>query len=62
MKKLLGGKKWTVAGMLFVLLLFIGIIVLGVLNYVSLDMTVSQTVFIDGEYSVDGGAWKPIDN
>lgn len=60
--KLLGGKKWTVAGIIFVILVFIGVIVLGAHYYLRIDMTANQTLFLEGMYSVDGGEWKPIDN
>ena len=62
MKKVLGGKIWTAAGFVFLIFLFIGLIIYGANNYLSLDMTTSQSIFIEGEYSVDGGEWKTIDN
>ncbi|MBR1481902.1 MAG: histidine kinase [Ruminococcus sp.] len=62
MKKFLGGKKWTAVGIAFVLLVLVGLIVLAVRYYLRVDMTYSQTTFIEGVYSVDGGEWKPIDN
>lgn len=61
MKKVLGGKTWTIAGLVFALLLFAGLIFYGARYYLRVDMTDSLTVFIEGEYSVDGGEWKPVD-
>lgn len=62
MLKLIGGKKWTVAGIILVIVLFTGLIVLGVRYYLRVDMNSPKTTFITGEYSVDGGEWKPINN
>lgn len=61
MVKVLGGKAWTIAGICCAILILLGLIVYGAQNYVKLDMTVSRSVFIEGEYSVDGGEWKPTD-
>lgn len=62
MKKLLGSKKWTIGGISIVILLFIGLVVFGAQYFIKMDMTYSRTTFLEGEYSVDGGEWKPIDN
>lgn len=62
MQKLLGGKKWTLGCIIIVLVLFIGMIIYGAQYYLKIDLTSTQTTFIEGEYSVDGGDWKPIDN
>ena len=62
MKKLLGGKKWTLAGIFLVLALFVGLIVYGAQYYLRVDMTSPKTTFLEGKYSVDGGEWKPVDN
>ena len=61
MKKVLGSKGWTIAGISFAILLLIGLIVSGARNFLKLDMTISRSIFLEGEYSVDGGEWKPAD-
>ena len=61
MKKVLGSKGWTIAGISFAILLLIGLIVSGARNFLKLDMTISRSIFLEGEYSVDGGEWKPTD-
>ena len=57
--KVLRSRQWTFAGVSIVILLFIGLIIYGAQNYLKLDTTISRTVFLEGEYSVDGGEWKP---
>ncbi len=59
MIKVLRSRQWTFAGVSIVILLFIGLIIYGAQNYLKLDTTISRTVFLEGEYSVDGGEWKP---
>ena len=59
MKKVIGGKGWTIAGICFAILLLIGLIVYSAQSYLKLDTTISRSVFLEGEYSVDGGEWKP---
>ena len=61
MVKALGGKVWTIAGICFAILILLGLIVYGAQSYIKLDMTISRSVFLEGEYSVDGGEWKPTD-
>lgn len=61
MVKALGGKVWTIAGICCAILILLGLIVYGAQNYLKLDMTISRSIFIEGEYSVDGGEWKPTD-
>jgi hypothetical protein len=61
MIKVLRSRQWTFVGVSIVILLFIGLIVYGAQNYLKLDTTISRTVFLEGEYSVDGGEWKPTD-
>ena len=58
---MLGSKGWTIAGISFAILLLIGLIVSGARNFLKLDMTISRSIFLEGEYSVDGGEWKPTD-
>ena len=58
---MLGSKGWTIAGISFAILLLIGLIVSGARNFLKLDMTISRSTFLEGEYSVDGGEWKPTD-
>ena len=59
MKKVIGGKGWTIAGICFAILLLIGLIVYSAQSFLKLDLTISKSVFLEGEYSVDGGEWKP---
>ena len=59
MIKVLRSRQWTFVGVSVVILLFIGLIIYGAQNYLKLDTTISRTVFLEGEYSVDGGEWKP---
>ena len=61
MIKVLRSRQWTFVGVSIVILLFIGLIVYGAQNYLKLDTTISRAVFLEGEYSVDGGEWKPTD-
>ena len=62
MKKILGGKAVTAVVIALVVVMLGGIIALAVFYYENLDFLESQTTFLDGEYSVDDGEWKPIDN
>ena len=59
MIKVLRSRQWTFVGVSIVILLFIGLIIYGAQSYSKLDTTISRTVFLEGEYSVDGGEWKP---
>ena len=60
MTKILGSKKWTVVGTAVVILLFIGLIIYGAQYFIIIDNTSSQSMFLSGEYSVNGGEWKQI--
>lgn len=62
MKKVLRSKTWSGIALGFVLLMLIGLFVLGARFCIRGDFMVEQTTFLEGEYSVDGGDWKPIDN
>ena len=62
MKKILGGKAVTAVVIALAVVMLGGIIALAVYYYENLDFLESQTTFLDGEYSVDDGEWKPIDN
>ena len=62
MKNLLRSKKWTAAAIGFVFLMLAGMIALGARYCFVTDFYEEQTMFLEGEYSVDGGAWQPIDN
>ena len=62
MKKILGGRIWTVVCVVLTLLLITSTIWIGVRYYVSMDIYESPTMFLEGEYSVDGGEWKPIES
>ena len=61
MVKTLGSRRWTFVGISIMILLFIGLIVYGAQYFLKVDTTRKQSIFMEGEYSVDGGAWKPID-
>ena len=61
MVKVLGSKKWTFVGIGIVVLLLIGLVAYGAHYFFKVDTTRNQSIFIEGEYSVDGGEWKPID-
>lgn len=62
MKNVLRSKKWTAAaiGVMFFMLAIL--VVLSVHCYKRIDTISEYTAFLDGEYSIDGGEWKPIDN
>ena len=62
MTKIPGSKKWTVVGTAVVILLFIGLIIYGAQYFIKIDNTSSQSMFLSGEYSVDGGEWKQINS
>ncbi len=62
MKKILGGRIWTVVCVVLTLLLITSTVWIGVRYYVSMDIYESPTMFLEGEYSVDGGEWKPIES
>ena len=62
MKKILGGKIWTMVCVVLTLLLITSTIWIGVRYYVSMDIYESPTMFLEGEYSVDGSEWKPIES
>ena len=61
MIKVLGSRKWTFVGIGIVVLLLIGLVAYGAHYFFKIDTTRNQSIFIEGEYSVDGGEWKPID-
>lgn len=61
MTKVLGSKKWTAICISIIVLLFIGLVVYGAHYFIKIDTTRNQSIFMEGEYSVDGGEWKPID-
>ena len=58
MKKVLGGRAWTIAGFVIVFLIIIGIIILGRHFTADTSFTESRDALVEGEYSVDGGPWK----
>ena len=61
MKKILGGKIWTAVSAVLTLLLLAGAIWIGARFYVSMDIYEKPSMFLNGEYCVDGGEWKPIE-
>ncbi|MBQ6413212.1 MAG: histidine kinase [Ruminococcus sp.] len=62
MKKLLGGKTWSGVLIGIVALILIGLGILGSQFFTDVITNVDVPMFLEGEYSVDGGEWKPIDN
>lgn len=58
--KILRSKRWTAAIAIVMILLLAGLIALCVRFYESFNTSIDVPMFIDGEYSVDGGEWKPI--
>lgn len=60
MKKIIGGKIWTAVIVILMLLLSAVAVWTGVRYYVSMDIYETPSMFLKGEYSVDGGEWKPI--
>lgn len=61
MTKVLGSKRWTAIGVLMLVVLFIGLVVYGAHYFIKIDNTRDQSIFMEGEYSIDGGEWKPIE-
>ena len=61
MKKIIVGKIWTAVCIFLTILLFASAVWIGMRYYVSMDIYETPSMFLDGEYSVDGGEWKPID-
>lgn len=60
MKEKIGGKAWTGILIGFVALLLIGLGILGSRFFSAPDTNMDVPMFLTGEYSVDGGEWKPI--
>ena len=61
MKKILGGKIWTAVSIVLTLLLLAGAAGITLRYYVSMNIYATPSMFLAGEYSVDGGEWKPIE-
>ena len=62
MKKILSGKKWTAIAVAVMVLILAFVIALSVHCYYRVDTNLETTMFLDGEYSIDGGEWQPIEN
>lgn len=60
--KILRSKRWTAVIAIIMTLLLAGLVALCIRFYESFDTSYDIPMFIDGEYSVDGGDWKPISN
>lgn len=58
--KILRTKRWTAVIAIIMTLLLAGLVALCIRFYESFDTSYDIPMFIDGEYSVDGGDWKPI--
>ena len=61
MKKIIGGKVWTAVSVVLMLLMLTSAVWIGMRYYVSMDIYKTPSMFLDGEYSIDGGEWKPIE-
>ena len=61
MIKVLRGKTWAIVCVGLIFFMLAGMLVLGLLYYARLDFIDEKSVFLDGEYSVDGGEWQTID-
>lgn len=60
MKKIMGGKAWTGILIGFVALILLGLGILGARFFTDVVTNVDVPMFLEGEYAVDGGEWKPI--
>ena len=60
--KILRSKRWTAVIAIIMTLLLAGLVALCIRFYESFDTSYDIPMFIEGEYSVDGGDWKPISN
>ena len=58
--KILRTKRWTAEIAIIMTLLLAGLVALCIRFYESFDTSYDIPMFIEGEYSVDGGDWKPI--
>ncbi len=61
MKRILGSKILTAVAVGIVLLTFATAVWNCVRYYIGLDIFETSDMFLEGEYSVDGGEWQPID-
>lgn len=61
MKKVLGGRAWTAVLLGVTALILVGLIVIGAGFFQRTQTNRDVPMFLEGEYSVDGGDWKPID-
>ena len=61
MAKLIKSKTWTTALIMLIVLMMGGCVVLGVRFFEKFEDTANTSMFLNGEYSVDGGEWKKID-
>ena len=59
MKRRLGSKVWTIAGFIIILMILVAMYVLCRKYYKDNSAWATQEAMLDGEYSVDGGEWKP---
>ncbi len=62
MKKVLRSKTWTAIALALVFAMLAGLVALCVPFCFRFDFLDKKTVFLEGEYSVDGGEWKTINN
>ena len=61
MIKIIGGKTWTAVCVVLTILMIVSALWIGVRYYISMDIYETPSMFLEGEYSVDGGEWKPIE-
>lgn len=61
MIKIIGGKTWTAVCVVLTILMIVSALWIGLRYYISMDIYETPSMFLEGEYSVDGGEWKPIE-
>ncbi len=61
MKKIFTGKIWTIAVAVLTFLIAVSAAWIGVRYYISMDFYQTPSMFLEGEYAVDGGEWQAID-
>ena len=61
MIKIIGGKTWTAVCVVLTILMITSALWIGLRYYISMDIYETPSMFLEGEYSVDGGEWKPIE-
>ena len=57
--KILNSKRLSAVVMAVIVLMLAGLTVLSLNFFLSIDHSIDMPMFLDGEYSVDGGEFKP---